>query len=264
MSNLLIYALVDPRTNLTRYIGKSTIGLRRPAQHAKRVGRDTSHRSNWIRELLRLGLRYEVIILEELAVLIDLDEAERRWIAHGRTAGWPLTNLTDGGEGASSPRPDDTKAKISAACRRPEVIAKTRAANKGRSFTGDHRENLSQAHKGIRPTVETRAKMSAAHMGHSMSPKARAALRLGPRAPHQRTDASRAQIETLHEMARGRPRPDLSERNRAGVGRKASDETRAKMSAAKKGKPFSPEHRAKISAALRARAERLRAEREGE
>jgi len=41
---------------------------------------------------------------------------------------------------------------------------------------------------------------------------------------------------------KGKKRPDLSERNRSGKGRKLSIETRAKMSQASKGKPKSAEH----------------------
>jgi len=41
---------------------------------------------------------------------------------------------------------------------------------------------------------------------------------------------------------KGKKRPDLSERNKLGKGRKLSVETRAKMSQASKGKPKAAEH----------------------
>src|SRR5258708_20786249 len=101
MSNFLIYALVDPRTNEFRYIGQSGNGMRRPRQHGLecQLKRDKTHRATWIRSLRREGFDYKIHILEELYNIDGLNEAELKWIAYGRSNGWPLTNHTDGGDG---------------------------------------------------------------------------------------------------------------------------------------------------------------------
>lgn len=91
----LIYGLIDPRTRLIRYIGQSSVGTKRPKQHAKSAT-DTYCR-NWIRSLQRLRLTYEIIILDILDDASELDEGECWWIVFGRVCGWPLTNLTEGG-----------------------------------------------------------------------------------------------------------------------------------------------------------------------
>ena len=61
----LVYALIDPRTGAVRYIGKSSTGMRRPRQHINKcylAGDD--YKARWIRQLLSLGLTYEIAILD--------------------------------------------------------------------------------------------------------------------------------------------------------------------------------------------------------
>jgi len=94
----LIYGLIDPRTRLIRYIGMSSTGASRPRHHAcPSQLRQNSHRASWIRNLLRSGRLYEIVVLEVLPNANDLDEAECWWIAFGKACGWLLTNAQDGG-----------------------------------------------------------------------------------------------------------------------------------------------------------------------
>ncbi|PZV02225.1 MAG: hypothetical protein DCF32_15275 [Leptolyngbya sp.] len=96
-----IYGLVDPRDGQVRYIGKTScrlsLRLSRHIAAAKHEVENTYHRLNWIRELLALGLLPEIRELERNPA--DWTEAEARWIQHGRSQGWDLTNGTLGGEG---------------------------------------------------------------------------------------------------------------------------------------------------------------------
>jgi hypothetical protein len=92
----LIYGLIDPRTRLIRYVGLTSRGARRPKEHGRLSCPDTYCR-RWIRELQKLGLDYEITVLEVLTNTDQLNQAERWWIAFGRACGWPLTNLTNGG-----------------------------------------------------------------------------------------------------------------------------------------------------------------------
>src|ERR1700694_1006043 len=137
----IIYALVDPRTRGIRYIGKSCTGTTRAVAHGSpaHMLRWPSHKTNWIRELQGLGLKYEIQILEVLPTADALCDAERRWIAHGRAQGWPLTNLTDGGDGVpgivfSKERNEKIRQAFKGKTRvlTPEWIEKIRAAAKRR------------------------------------------------------------------------------------------------------------------------------------
>jgi hypothetical protein len=90
----IIYGLVDPRTLLIRYVGMSSSGLLRPKQHRKQSG---PHCGRWIKQLQRLGLDYEIVVLEVRQSAFDLPAAECWWIDYGKASRWPLTNCRPGG-----------------------------------------------------------------------------------------------------------------------------------------------------------------------
>jgi hypothetical protein len=78
----------------------------RPRSHTNPSSlKSKSHRANWIRQLVGNGKQPIITILEKLDSRELLSPAEIKWIAYGKTNEWPLTNITDGGEG-SGPRPD--------------------------------------------------------------------------------------------------------------------------------------------------------------
>lgn len=132
-----VYVLVDPRTHLIRYVGQTVHFLGRLHKHQN--GKAGGHRGNWIRTLIAEGLNCEGIIVEEGLSNVEADEWEQRWIALGRASGWPLTNLTDGGGGASGyVFPEEVKAKIS---------ANNRIALKGRKISPEWRSKLREAAK---------------------------------------------------------------------------------------------------------------------
>jgi len=134
----IIYALIDPRYNTVRYIGKSSRGLDRPYEHAKLAATrdpryDLKYCYRWVRSLQRLGLEYEVIVLEEVDCSDWLNVHEKWWIAFARAWDCRLTNLTDGGEGMLGYRHTQaTRTKMSASAivigARPDVKAKRSAA----------------------------------------------------------------------------------------------------------------------------------------
>lgn len=100
MSKCFIYGLVDSRDLMIRYIGQSSVGMRRPKQHnAKWQQHRKCHLYSWIRNLNDAGFQHEIIILESCESRDQLDDLERWWIAYGRASGWKLTNHTSGGEG---------------------------------------------------------------------------------------------------------------------------------------------------------------------
>lgn len=156
----IIYGLIDPRTLLIRYVGKSSNGLHRVSQHWSTTVNHQTYCGNWIKNLRAAGLKYDYVILESFTDQSTLNDAERWWIAYGRCLGWPLTNLTDGGDGAAygdnNPMRD------------PEVVTKVQAARRanGRPWqTDESRAKISAGNKGKtlgRPkSPEHRAKMSA-------------------------------------------------------------------------------------------------------
>jgi hypothetical protein len=175
-----IYGLVDPRTSAVRYVGKTTQGMRRIYNHRAGLRVDRTHKGAWLRQLQAEGLQCGVLLLEELPAE-ELCAAEVRWIAAGRKEGWPLTNLTDGGEGLHGlARTPTHRARIAAALRGRvmpmEQRAKLSKACMGRKLSAEHAAKLREAATGRRPSAWQRARASAANLGKILSPEARAKI----------------------------------------------------------------------------------------
>lgn len=163
-ARFIVYGLIDPRSRLIRYVGKSTTGLRRTRHHVKPSALlKSTHKARWIAQLHRLGMRCDVVVLDEGVDARALCEMERWWIAFGRVCGWPLTNLTDGGDGTPGRVwSTESRAKLSAnsASKRPEVAEKLAAAARGNQRT-----------LGMRHTEKARERMSLAQRKrHTVSP----------------------------------------------------------------------------------------------
>lgn len=145
-----IYGLADPRTGRIRYIGKSIRPIERLGNH---VNEPTSqcHRSHWLAELKALGLSPALVILEAVPSDKSWQQAERVWIASGRSSGWPLVNNTDGGDGVAG-LSSESRARIARAWtgrkHRPETIEKLRSARKNFRHTAETRKRMSEARKG--------------------------------------------------------------------------------------------------------------------
>lgn len=90
-----IYALVHPETKEIRYIGKSNNPKKRLWEHHQLSRlKSQTHKNNWIKSLLKQGLRAEFIILEECNET-NWKEREKFYIKQTPN----LTNTVDGGSG---------------------------------------------------------------------------------------------------------------------------------------------------------------------
>lgn len=128
-----IYALIDPRTNCVRYVGKAKDPLKRLGFHlCDSQLKPNTHRNHWLRSLKTIGLMPRQIILEAVSFDADWREAERYWIAH---YGDELTNGTSGGDGLNNP---------SAATR--EKCGSSRRGKKF-VFTQKHKDKIAAANR---------------------------------------------------------------------------------------------------------------------
>lgn len=191
MDRFLIYGLVDPTSKLVRYVGKSSSGFIRPSSHRQpnALKGSSTRLSNWVRKLQSCDLTYEVVVLEYCAQ-DALSAAEIWWIAYGKALGWPLTNLTSGGEGTKGyVTPDSVKAKLSAAQKlymaNPESRAKVSAKLSNRviseSTKAKFRGDLSRVKR-----PEVRAKISAALKGKAKSAAHKEAILIAARKREQK------------------------------------------------------------------------------
>lgn len=210
-----IYALHDPHTSELRYIGKTVqLPARRLNNHVSSARKGRSYVCNWIRSLKADPVMRVLAIVENE----QGSDSERRAIAHYRSLGFRLTNLTDGGEGLLGYRHgDETRARIS-------------AANTGR----------------VR-SAESRRKMSLAQIGRKRDPEVVARIAAHKNGTGKRSTESRARMSAA---GRARQPPSAETRaklsaclmgNQHAAGNVLGTATRAKIAAAVKGRKHSPE-----------------------
>lgn len=98
MSKILIYSLEDPRNGLIRYVGQTIKTLEeRLYQHLQVDDKTNSHKSQWIKQLLKLNLKPVISLIEEVEEK-DWRNAEKYWIAQLKAWCFDLTNSTEGGD----------------------------------------------------------------------------------------------------------------------------------------------------------------------
>lgn len=151
----LLYALVDPRDNQWRYIGKTSLELKvRLAGHIRKAKLRRNHRERWLMSLHDAGV---VPLCEELDCVVGSGASEeRQLIAFANLMGMRLVNATAGGEGALGYRHTAaTKAKLrlmrlgtSASGETKAKMSKTRMGKKMPPFTAEHRRRISEARRG--------------------------------------------------------------------------------------------------------------------
>jgi len=192
MSKNLIYVLIDPRNGEFRYIGLTSQGMIRPKVHTKDVQHEDTYKARWIKKLQKLGLKYEIGILQELVHPDQLPAAEIKWISCYKGMGCQLTNATDGGEGTLGYKyTEERRASISGennpnygnhhspeTCKKisEAKLSAMRSGSKcyryGKCLKAETRAKISTTlkgntpwNKGISPSEETCKKLSEAAMG---------------------------------------------------------------------------------------------------
>ncbi len=206
-----IYTLADPRNGAVRYVGWSFKPTQRLCAHMSEAKRKVSHKGRWI---LQLGGAKPVLKIVESGTGPGWADAERRWIAHFRAEQAPLTNLTDGGEGAPGYIPSaETRAKMSAVHRgrrnSDDAIARSAAGLRGRKQSPGHVAKLAAARRGRVPVAAIEAARKAV-TGRKQSPE-HVARRVastsahGPRANRRFSDQGvldiRASAKSLRALA---------------------------------------------------------------
>jgi len=100
MKNVYIYALIDPRNNHVRYIGKANNPEDRYKNHYNSTRDKNTHKRNWINNVRKDGLRPELLILDEVSI-DNWQYWECFYISLYKTYGFNLVNYTNGGDGVT-------------------------------------------------------------------------------------------------------------------------------------------------------------------
>lgn len=104
MENTFIYSLSDPITGFVRYIGKSDNVRKRFSDHFKpsSINKNT-YKNNWLKKIRGNGLIPIIDIIDEVSKL-DWKFWEIHYISLYKSWGFPLVNLTNGGDGCDGYR----------------------------------------------------------------------------------------------------------------------------------------------------------------
>lgn len=240
--NTFIYCLIDPITHDVRYIGKADNPYERLRRHFN--DKCHSHKTHWLGSLFRKGLKPEWTILEKCDSAV-WQEREMYWIAFGRKIGWPLTNLTDGGDGLKNPSVE-IRRKISDIVKKRFVSEEERkkqgrpgrvSNRKGVCLSEETRKKISESNLNRVVPDEVRRKMSIARIGKHLSEETKKRI----------SNANKGQIVTEEKRKRLR---ELF------TGVRRSEDTRRKISEANRGRVLSEESRKKISDTLKNRGRR--------
>lgn len=134
-----IYALVDPRDDRVRYVGKTIRTLeQRLYFHFYSLRREKNKRCSWMKSLLKQDLKPNIILLEEFPYRKDWFDREIYWIAYYRSLFSDLLNMTDGGDGNNN----QVFSK--------EAIEKRAARLRGVPCKEETKLKIAKAHKGKR------------------------------------------------------------------------------------------------------------------
>ena len=262
------YVLIDPRNNDVFYVGKG-IG-KRMHDHLEDSIKGIHYNpklQNKILKILSLGM---------VPVSEKIFEHQDEWPAlanemfaidfYGLKS---LCNILRGGDGGwwGLRHSEETKAKMSSGNwlgkhlseETKAKISASRTGEKnhffGKELSEEHKAKISVSNKGVKrgsPSEETKAKMSISHAGEKnywfgktgdLHPS------FGSKRPHSektRQKISAAMMGGLRDFSEEH-KANLS---RANKGKRHSEESKAKMSAAKKGKELSEEHKDNIAASL--------------
>jgi hypothetical protein len=149
-----VYAFVI--NNEPFYVGKANNPKQRLSRHLYSVKQGSSLKvHNKLRKLILNDETWDLIILEEAADDL-IDEREIHWIAHYKSQGFILCNLTDGGEGGSG------KLSKEALDRRKHKREEMRKQNDGYVYSEASRLKISQALKGRPKTDQHKLSLSKA------------------------------------------------------------------------------------------------------
>lgn len=224
--NWIVYGLVDPRSKEVRYVGWTSNIRRRMREHCCPKDRERAYKDNWLRELKTSGLS-PICITLETGNGDGYGEAEKHWIAKYRDSGVRLTNITDGGDGATGHiKSIETRLKLSSALKgrpRPrEVIERAVATKRKRGHTQKQYNALrlvslgNKGRKQPRAAVEARARAlrgkSWGHHSEEVRKEISKRFKGVPKSPEQRAKISAARIgykpskESIQKMIETRRR----------------------------------------------------------
>lgn len=159
VKKILIYILIDPRTDEIRYVGKTEQSLSARI-NAHMQDKCKCHRVNWLNELKQEGLKPRAVVLTQIEIFDEEGERiwqneEMWWIRKLKEMGARLTNNTIGGDGVTG-LPLETRQRMRMTWvgrkHKPETIQKLKEARAKRVTSEETKRKMSESQKGRKIT----------------------------------------------------------------------------------------------------------------
>jgi group I intron endonuclease len=258
-----VYSIINTKTGQV-YIGSSQNVRKRWTSHRHQLRKGSHENARLQRAWIKYGEDYFSFGLLESAGLAELLEVEQAWIdimpCHVSQGGYNISPTAGNCIGVK--HTDEMKAKISAihkgVPKSPEHRRLIGESQRGKEIPAEQREKLRQAAKSQMQSPGMREKLSAAKKGRpaknkgvSMSSEQRAKLSEIRKAFYSTPDGME-QLDKMRELSRS---PEArAKASSAKLGKRATIETRLKMSAAHKGKAHPRRSTPEWLAGMKARA----------
>lgn len=94
---VFIYGLCESGSDDVRYVGKTEKIKSRRSTHIQKSKKSNSHKSNWIKSIIKKGGELEIFVIDEVKES-EWEFWEIYWIEQFRNWGFRLTNVLEGGE----------------------------------------------------------------------------------------------------------------------------------------------------------------------
>lgn len=158
MEKTNIYILIDPITNMVRYVGKANNVNQRYRAHLNRARKHQIHKKNWVEKLKKEGLKPIIEIID----VVPINEWvfwETYWISQFKTWGFDLINYTNGGDGCTfgnqtSFKKGDSGKKVIGYNSSHEKIYEFDTAEDATKFFKTHRSSIPKCASGKSKTIK--------------------------------------------------------------------------------------------------------------
>jgi group I intron endonuclease len=153
-----IYFLCDDL--IVRYVGKTSSLETRVSRYRHPIAK--THRDNWLRKMIRENRSITIALIEQCNQ-DNWIEREKYWIQFAKARDWPLTNLTDGGEGPSGYTYVMTEERKRAISKAKNLGKKHKESTKkliSSNLMGNKNAKNSKAWLGRKHSEESKRKMS--------------------------------------------------------------------------------------------------------
>lgn len=198
MHNAYVYTLTDPRNGMPFYVGKGH-GKRCEfhIDEAKYYTKRKSLKLNKIRKLLSLGMKPVITKVEQNVSDAQALDFECLLIEEMRSVGIPLTNMTDGGDGAKGYKHTQEHLEYVSKLFKGRIVSEETKQKMRKPKSEEGRANIAKARltTTYRPSEETKRKTSEALLG-----------RVSPMKGKTQSDEARAKMSAFHK---GKQKPKV-------------------------------------------------------